>query len=128
MPQSLVEQQIRKDLRYNVAVNMSDAIFFGAALGFGSFGTIIPLFVSQLTTSATLIGLVPAIHAVGWQLPQLFTANKVSSLRRYKPFVLLMTINERLPFIGFALVAWFIVSLGPQKASSSHFFCSSGKD
>jgi MFS family permease len=116
MPATLVEQQIRKDLRYNVAVNMADAIFFGAALGFGSFGTIIPLFVSQFTTSAILIGLVPAIHAVGWQLPQLFTANKVASLRRYKPFVLVMTINERLPFIGFALVAWFMYALGPQTA------------
>jgi len=116
MPQSIVEQQIRKDLRYNVTVNMADAVFFGAALGFGSFGTIIPLFVSQLTTSATLIGLVPAIHAVGWQLPQLFTANHVTRLRRYKPFVLLMTINERIPFIGFALVAWFMYALGPQKA------------
>ena len=112
----MVEQQIRKDLRYNVGVNMADAIFFGAALGFGSFGTIIPLFVSQFTTSAILIGLVPAIHAVGWQLPQLFTANKVASLRRYKPFMLLMTIHERLPFIGFALVAWFMYALGPQTA------------
>jgi MFS family permease len=116
MPQSIVEQQIRKDLRYNVKVNMADAVFFGAGLGFGSFGTIIPLFVSQLTTSATLIGLVPAIHAVGWQLPQLFTANHVTRLRRYKPYVLLMTINERVPFIGFALVAWFMYVLGPQKA------------
>lgn len=116
MHQSLVEKQIRKDLRYNVTVNMADAIFFGAALGFGSFGTIIPLFVSQMTTSATLIGLVPAIHAVGWQLPQLFTANKVSGLRRYKPFVLAMSVHERIPFIGFALVAWFMYALGPQKA------------
>lgn len=116
MSQSLVEQQIRKDLRYNVSVNMSDAMFFGAALGFGSFGTIIPLFVSELTTSATLIGLVPAIHAVGWQLPQLFTANKVSRLRRYKPFVLAMSVHERIPFIGFALVAWFMYELGPQTA------------
>lgn len=94
---------------------MADAMFFGAALGFGSFGTIIPLFVSELTTSATLIGLVPAIHAVGWQLPQLFTANKVSRLRRYKPFVLAMSVHERIPFIGFALVAWFMYELGPQK-------------
>ena len=116
MSQSLVEQQIRKDLRYNVIVNMSDAVFFGAALGFGSFGTIIPLFVSQMTTSATLIGLVPAIHAVGWQLPQLFTANQVTRLRQYKPYVLVMTINERLPFVGFALVAWFLPSLGIQTA------------
>jgi MFS family permease len=116
MSPSLVEQQIRKDLRYNVSVNMADAMFFGAALGFGSFGTIIPLFVSEMTTSATLIGLVPAIHAVGWQLPQLFTANKVSRLRRYKPFVLAMSVHERIPFIGFALVAWFMYELGPQKA------------
>jgi MFS family permease len=115
MSQSLVEQQIRKDLRYNVSVNMADAMFFGAALGFGSFGTILPLFVSEMTTSATLIGLVPAIHAVGWQLPQLFTANKVSRLRRYKPFVLAMSVHERIPFIGFALVAWFMYALGPQK-------------
>jgi MFS family permease len=115
MAQSQVEQQIRKDLRHNVAVNMGDAVFFGAALGFGSFGTIIPLFVSQMTTSAILIGLVPAIHAVGWQLPQLFTANTVTRLRRYKSHVLIMTINERLPFIGFALVAWFMYVLGPQK-------------
>jgi MFS family permease len=116
MSHSLVEQQIRKDLRYNVSVNMADAMFFGAALGFGSFGTIIPLFVSEMTTSATLIGLVPAIHAVGWQLPQLFTANKVSRLRKYKPFVLAMSVHERIPFIGFALVAWFMYELGPQKA------------
>ena len=116
MSSSLVEQQIRKDLRYNVSVNMADAMLFGAALGFGSFGTIIPLFVSQMTTSATLIGLVPAIHAVGWQLPQLFTANHVTRLRQYKPYVLVMTINERVPFIGLALVAWFMFSLNTQTA------------
>jgi MFS family permease len=111
MPISVVEQKIRKDLRFNIIVNLADAMFFGAGFGFGSFGTIIPLFVSQLTTSAIIIGLIPAIHAVGWQLPQLFTANKVSQLRKYKPFVLLMTINERVPFLGFALVAWFMYSL-----------------
>jgi MFS family permease len=121
MSPSLVEQQIRKDLRYNVSVNMADAMFFGAALGFGSFGTIIPLFVSELTTSATLIGLVPAIHAVGWQLPQLFTANKVSRLRSYKPLVLAMSVHERIPFIGFALVAWFMYELGPQTALALTF-------
>jgi len=77
LPFSKVEQFTRKYLRYNVTVGMIDGGFFGFALGFASFGTILPLFVASMTNSATLIGLVPAIHAAGWLLPQLFTANPV---------------------------------------------------
>ena len=98
-------------VRFNAAVNVLDGAFFGAALGFASFITVIPLFVSQLTESAILIGLIPAIHAVGWQLPQIFTANRVGRLRRYKPMLLAMTVHERLPFFGLALVAWFLPAL-----------------
>jgi MFS family permease len=100
-----LETTLRKDLRHNVRVNLLDGGAFGGAIGFGSFGTILPLFVSQFTSSAPLIGLVPAIHAVGWQLPQLFTANTVARMRRYKPAVMLYTIHERVPFLGLAIVA-----------------------
>jgi MFS family permease len=109
---STLGASIRKHLRFNLAVNMMDAGFFGMGWGFGSIGTIIPLFVSHMTSSALLIGLIPAIHAVGWQLPQLFMANSVSRLRHYKPMVMLMTIQERLPFLGLALVAVFLSKLG----------------
>jgi MFS family permease len=111
-----LEESIRKHLRFNLTVNMLDGGFFGLGWGFGSIGTIIPLFVSHMTTSALLIGLIPAIHAVGWQLPQLFMANSVSRLRRYKPMVMLMTIQERVPFLGMALVAFFLGSLGNKLA------------
>jgi MFS family permease len=114
LPFTKVEQFIRKHLRYNVTVNMLDGGFFGLALGFASFGTILPLFVASMTDSATLIGLVPAIHAAGWLLPQLFTANFTSRLRRYKRTVLLMTIHERIPFLGFALVALLLPTIGLQ--------------
>jgi MFS family permease len=107
-----LEAAIRKHLRFNLTVNMLDGGFFGIGWGFGSIGTIIPLFVSHMTTSALLIGLIPAIHAVGWQLPQLFMANSVARLRRYKPMVMWMTIQERLPFVGLALVALFLARLG----------------
>ncbi len=113
---STLEQSIRKHLRFNLAVNLLDGGFFGLGWGFGSIGTIIPLFVSHMTTSALLIGLIPSIHAVGWQLPQLFMANSVSRLRRYKPMVMLMTIQERLPFLGLALVALFLGTLGNKLA------------
>ncbi|RPH58055.1 MAG: MFS transporter [Chloroflexi bacterium] len=107
-----IELYVRKNLRFNIFAGMMDAAFFGLAWGFGSFGTIIPLFFSQMTDSAILIGLIPAIHAVGWQLPQLFTAGWVSRMRRYKPAVMLMTIHERIPFLGLALAAWLLPVFG----------------
>lgn len=114
LPLTRVEQFTRKHLRYNVTVNLMDGGFFGVAIGFASFGTILPLFVASMTDSATLIGLVPAIHATGWLLPQLFTAGHTSRLRRYKPTVLMLTIHERVPFLGLALVALLLPRIGLQ--------------
>jgi len=113
-PLSKVEQFTRRHLRYNVTVGLADGGMFGVALGFASFGTILPLFVASMTDSATLIGLVPAIHAAGWLLPQLFTASHTSRLRRYKRTVLKLTIHERLPFLGFAIVALLLPKIGLQ--------------
>lgn len=104
---------IAKHLRFNFTVGLLDGGFFGAALGFASFVTVIPLFINNFTDSAILIGLIPALHTIGWQLPQLFTAGRVSRLQRYKPMVVLMTANERLPFLGMAVLAWFSTSLSP---------------
>ncbi|HEX2992535.1 MAG TPA: MFS transporter [Anaerolineales bacterium] len=114
LPLTQVEQFTRRHLRHNVTVNLMDGGFFGLAIGFVSFSTILPLFVASMTDSATLIGLVPAIHSAGWLLPQLFTANYTSQLRRYKRTVLHLTIHERLPFLGFALVAFLLPKIGLQ--------------
>lgn len=111
-----IEKEVRQNLRHNVIVNLIDGSLFGAALGFASFSAILPLFVASLTDSTTLIGLVPAIHAAGWLLPQLFTAGYVSRLRRYKNNVLMTTIHERAPFLGFAIVALLIPIMGAQTA------------
>src|SRR5512138_950219 len=114
LPLTKVEIFIRKHLRYNVTVGLLDGGMFGVGLGFASFGTILPLFVASMTNSATLIGLVPAIHAAGWLFPQLFTATHTSRLRRYKKNVLMMTIHERVPFLGFAVVAFLLPKIGLQ--------------
>jgi MFS family permease len=116
LPLTTLEKNIRQHLKYNLIVNLFDGSLFGVALGFASFGTILPLFVASMTDSAILIGLVPAIHSVGWQLPQLFTASHVSRLRRYKHNVLMMTIHERVPFLGFAVIALLIPVIGTKAA------------
>jgi MFS family permease len=111
-----MDPRIRQSLRHNLTVNLLDGAFFGFALGFASFVTIIPLFVQTMTDSAILIGLIPAIHSMGWQLPQLLTANRVSQQKRFKPMVLWMTLHERLPFLGLAVLAWLLPSVSQQTA------------
>ncbi len=97
-----------RELKHNYIANIGDGAFFGFGVGFASYTTVIPLFISTLTSSATLIGLVPAIHNVGWQLPQLLTASQISKMERVKPFVMFMTVQERLPILGLALVGIFL--------------------
>jgi MFS family permease len=116
LPVSNVEIFIRKHLRYNLIVNLADGGLFGLALGFASFSTIIPLFVTQLTNSAILIGLAPAIHTIGWQLPQLFNANRIARARKIKPMVLRNTLHERFPFLLLAIVAFLIPAIGKEWA------------
>lgn len=101
-----------RNLKINYLVNIGDGGFFGFALGFASFTTILPLFFSTMTDSAMLIGLIPAIHTIGWQLPQLLTARRISKLSHFKPYVLMATIHERLPLVGLALIAFFLPTLG----------------
>lgn len=111
-----VKVEIYKNYKFNVIVNIFDGGFFGLGIGFASFITVIPLFVSQMTDSAVLIGLIPAIHQVGWQLPQVFFAERIGRLTRYKPMVIAYTIHERLPFLGLALVAALFPLLGVKAA------------
>jgi MFS family permease len=100
--------ELLRYLKHNMIVNILDGAFFGLAIGFASFVTVLPLYVRTMTSSAILIGLVPAIHSVGWQLPQLFTARRVAKQKRFKPMVMWMTVLERLPFLGLAFIAWFV--------------------
>ncbi len=116
-----MDVDILKDLKHNLIVNLADGAFFGFAMGFASFVTILPLFVSTMTDSPLLIGLIPAIHTAGWQLPQLFTAGWIARQRRVKPMVVMQTIQERLPFLGLALVAGYMSSLGKPLALTITF-------
>ncbi len=108
-----MQAEIQRNLKWNYIANVLDGAFFGLAFGFASFSTVIPLFVSTLTHSAILIGLVAAVHTLGWQLPQLLMARHTARQPRYKPLVAILTIQERLPFAGLVLVALLLPKIGP---------------
>lgn len=104
----MLQAKILKHYRHNFIMNVLDGAFFGLALGFASSATVMPLFVNSLTDSTVLIGLIASMQMIGWQLPQLLTSNHVAGLRLYRPMVIRMTIHERWPFLGLAVVAALI--------------------
>lgn len=112
----LFDSTADKDLNHNFIVNILDGAFFGWGVGFTSYTTIIPLFVSTLTSSAMLIGLIPAIHNMGWQLPQLLLAKRISKMERVRPYVIRATIHERLPIVGLGVVALLLPLIGSKIA------------
>ena len=116
------EKYIRTNLRHNVIVNFTDGAFFGLGFGFASLSTIIPLFITSLTDSAILIGLAPALHTIGWQLPKLFTAGHLARARKYKPIVLRNTVHERVPFLALSITAFLIPVIGTKTALIISFF------
>ena len=92
----------------NFAANFLDVAFFSTGLAFASLTTIIPLFIRQLGGSTLLVGLVPAIIQTGWLLPPLFAAPFIARLDRKLPYILRMTLGERLPWLLLALGTYFL--------------------
>lgn len=97
------------DTTWNFSVSLWDILFITLGLSFISRETVVPVLVSQLTESKLVIGLVPAMWALGYYLPQLLTANLAESMPYKKPFVVLVGfVIERLPYllIGLAVLSF----------------------
>jgi len=98
------EAQVKQHYQHNFIVNVLDGTFFWAGASFVSSTTILPVYVSRLTDSRLLIGLLAMIGSMGWLLPQLFTANRVQRLPRKKPWPIRIGLfTERLPVVLLAL-------------------------
>ncbi len=90
--------EARVNYRWNFNVNVLDGAFFWFGLSFISATTILPLFVSKLTTNTFWIALLAVLGTAAWYLPQLFTASVTELLARKKPVAVnLGFFTERLP-------------------------------
>jgi len=109
---------VERNFRWNAFVNLMDGSLYWLALSFISGSTIVPLFISKLTTSTVPIGIAAMIAQAGWSLPQIFTANWAERVPRRKPLVIYMSaLVERPPFWMLAAAAaiagkWAMLSLG----------------
>jgi MFS family permease len=90
--------EVERNYRWNLTVNLLEGTAFWFGLSFISASTIVPLFISKLTSSPLPIGLAAVIAQGAWSLPQLFTAHAVEGLPRKKPVVIRLGLFlERLP-------------------------------
>ena len=99
---------IRRNAPWNFWVNVGDLSFVHLAGSFVFISTILPLYVSYLTESRVLIGLVPAIYLVASHVPQLLMAARAESLERKKPWIVRISVFERVPWLvlGLGIVLW----------------------
>ncbi len=110
------DAETSRDVRHNTVALGIDFGLFLIGLSFSSQSTILPAFAAHLGASNVLIGAIPALMTLGWNLPSLFAAGHTESLPRKLPFVLRYTIWERLPFLLLAAVAFFVAPAAPALA------------
>jgi MFS family permease len=101
-------QAIRRNAGWNFWVNVGDLSFVTLAGSFVFISTILPLYASYLTDSRILIGLIPAAYLVASHGPQLFMAARAEALGRKKPWVVRVSVFERVPWLilGLGILLW----------------------
>ncbi|HJW83870.1 MAG TPA: hypothetical protein VJ754_06160, partial [Anaerolineae bacterium] len=92
--------------------NFSLGVFNGAAFIFAetliSADLVLTNFLSKLTTSNFLIGLVVPLRDSGWFLPQLFISSYLQYRDRVLPIYRVMSVVRSLAWLGMALAVLFI--------------------
>ena len=111
-----IHPDIIKNFKRNSFANLLDTAFWYFGGSFTAAYTIMPVFLSTLTDSPILIGLIPALQAIGWFLPQLFLAKYLEGINQRLPLVRKLGIFERLPFLLLAIGAFLIPGLDQKVA------------
>jgi MFS family permease len=115
-PEADAAPYVVKHFKRNFTVNFFDigTYFFGDS--FLASYTILPVFVSTLTDSPIIIGLVPAFYEAGWFIPQLFFAPYIRRKARLMPLVIKLGAMERFSYLFLAAGAYFIPRMSRETA------------
>ena len=123
MAESAISVDRNRDATWNFNVNLIDVIFITIGMSLVSRETVMPVLVSNLTDSKLAIGLIPAVWALGYYLPQLLTASFTERLRYKKPFVMVVgSIGERFPYFFIAVAIWAFALSAPTLTLTLFFF------
>jgi MFS family permease len=122
----------KKDYSFNFIVGSLDYAFFSLGTAVASITTLLPLFARNLGATNVEIGLIPALYYLGLSIPSLFNGLYSSRIDRKLTFILKFTLMERLPYLGIALIAFFLVGINTSFSLTLFFlllavsFCAMG--
>lgn len=114
--------RVDENYRWNFIALVLDSSFFSFSLGMLSQDTILPYYVSQLTDSGVLVGLVPALFYLGLFLPQLIGAYLVNGRPTRKWAIFWIAVAERVGIVLIALITQFLGLLTNTQALLFLFF------
>lgn len=105
-----VKKPVQKDKAhpYNLATAIIDGIGWPLGMAFFSTSTIIPAFMIQLHAGYFLMSLVPALLSLGYLVPGLFVAGRISRMPFARSYLFWVGICERIPLFMIAASVYFI--------------------
>jgi len=112
---------VKKNARHNFLVNLLDISFFQFGINVVSLTIVLPAFALQLGASNLAIGFIPAIMQLGWFLPQLFSSFFVEGIYRKKTFLLIVSLFQRLPWLGIGVSTLLLADSHPTAALGMFF-------
>ena len=100
------DQEFSDATRWNFTVMAAESAIFQIALAWVDPVAVLPLFISRLTPSTVLVGLVTVLQRLGWILPQLPMAAILGHRPRRLPYLQWGVFFGRLPFLAFVVYLW----------------------
>src|SRR5579872_4199734 len=100
-------ERVTKVEKNNFWLGVSSGVFYNLGCAFISRTTVLPSFLSHLTNSSALIGIVGTFQDVGWYLPQFPASAWVQHKPQKMPMYRLSTALRIVLFFGFAAVTIF---------------------
>ena len=104
----------RRYFKRNFFFGVSNGVFFNFAWAFISTTTVLPLFISSLTSSQLLIGLASTLESLGWFLPQVAIAAITLHRTNQKPVYMKAAVLRAASFLLFAVL---VLVLGRQHST-----------
>lgn len=119
----MVESEFSKrHFKRNFFFGVSNGVFFNFAWAFISTSTVLPLFISRLTSSKLLVGLASTLEALGWFLPQVAIAAMTLHRRNQMPVYVRVAFLRAAVFLTFTGLVFFLGKYDPAYLLVAFFF------
>jgi MFS family permease len=120
---SIAESEFaRRHFKRNFFFGVSNGVFFNFAWAFISTSTVLPLFISRLTSSKLLVGLASTLEALGWFLPQVAIAAMTLHRRNQMPVYKWVAFLRGAVFLTFTALVFLLGKYDPVYLLLAFFF------